>query len=295
MSKANVQGWRQFITAKEEMLNSYDRSKIISKGHKVQTFHGTVAEAEFRKWLSNFLPKKYAVTSGYIVSTENSEDDKLPHYDVIIYEHLEAPVLWIENNPDNSEQGRSLAIPAEYVQGVIEVKSSFDRKTVKDAIEHLKDLKKLMDGIDPINTKYGKFLPRTFFCSIVFFEIREANKYDDKALESIIDGIELRGFEGGVVLRGESKSPLLTGRLKIMTSQAPMEGDIKKPERSILKHNSTFSKSRKISKDFHYIGHIAWFQHYFADYAFDMIARMNGTYQLGKVSSFHGLGQSLEE
>ena len=294
MSKANVQGWRQFITAKEEMLNSYDRSKTMSKGHKVQTFHGTVAEAEFRKWLSNFLPKKYAVTSGYIVSIQNSEDDKLPHFDVIIYEYLEAPVLWIENNPDNSEHGKSLAIPAEYVQGVIEVKSTFSNKTVKDAVKHLKSLKKLMDGIDPVDTLNRKFLPKTFFCSIAFFELKNANKYDDKALESLIDGAELRGFEGGIVLRGESLSSLLTGRLKMITSKEPKDSDLKKSEKSILERGCTLSKSKKIYDNVYNIVYIAWVQVFFADYAFDMIARMNGTYELGKVSSFHGLGQGLE-
>ena len=44
-----------------------------------------------------------------------------PHFDVIIYDELDAPVLWIEDTPDASPQGRSLAIPVEHVRGVLEV------------------------------------------------------------------------------------------------------------------------------------------------------------------------------
>lgn len=158
-----AQGWCQFLTARKNMLDSYDKARIQSRKHKVEAFHGKVAEAEFRKWLEHFLPKKYAVTSGYIISPGVSDNEKIPHFDVIIYEYLESPILWIEESPDMSSQGRSLAIPAEYVKGVIEVKSAFKKNTVKDAIEHLGELKKLMSGIDSINERYKIYLPKDFF------------------------------------------------------------------------------------------------------------------------------------
>ncbi len=79
------QGWKQFLTAKKEMLDSYDQARTHSKAHKVETYHGRVAEAEFRKWLTNFLPKKYGVTSGYIISQGISDVQRAPHFDVIIF------------------------------------------------------------------------------------------------------------------------------------------------------------------------------------------------------------------
>lgn len=163
-----VQGWSQFLTARKEMLDSFDKARTQSRKHKVETYHGNVAEAEFRKWLQNFLPKKYAVTSGYIISPGISDKEKAPHFDVIIYEHLESPILWIEESPDMSTQGRSLAIPAEYVKGVIEVKSAFKKGTVLDAIEHLGELKKLMSDIDKPNERYKMYLPKDFFCGLAF-------------------------------------------------------------------------------------------------------------------------------
>ena len=287
---ANVQGFRQFITAKEEMLDAFDWAKVLSKSHKVQTSHGNVAEAEFRKWLTKFLPKKYAVTSGYIVSTRNSEKDKLIHFDVIIYEHLESPILWVENNPDNSNQGMSLAIPVEYVKGVIEVKSSFCKKTIIDAITHLKELNQFAHS-DTLNPHF-ETLPKTFFSSIVFFEIKEDHKFDEKAVDAIIDSIDLIGFEGGLLLRGDSKEPLLTGRLRPAKSSYFIESTINKPDRCLFTTNAANSKSRKVNESLYYCGQLSWFEFYFAAYAFDIVARMNGTFNPAKLSSRHGFGQS---
>ena len=60
-----AQGWKQFLTGRQEILNAYDRAREQARAHEVETYHGKVAEASFRKWLSGFLPKRYAVTSGY--------------------------------------------------------------------------------------------------------------------------------------------------------------------------------------------------------------------------------------
>jgi hypothetical protein len=84
-----VQGWKQFLTSRKEMLDAYDRAREKAKSHEVEVFHGKVAEAELRKWLSSFLPKRYRVTSGYIVSLGLKSTEKTPHFDVIIYDQLE--------------------------------------------------------------------------------------------------------------------------------------------------------------------------------------------------------------
>lgn len=120
-----TQGWRQFLTARTRMLAAYDIAKDQGSNSSVKTRHGLVAEAEFRKWLSEFLPKRYGVTSGFIVSPGISGSEHMVHYDVIVYDQLESPILLVEDNPDSSGQGRSLAIPVEYVRAVIEVKSAF--------------------------------------------------------------------------------------------------------------------------------------------------------------------------
>ena len=98
------QGWGQILTGRQEILDAYDRARQQAR-HEAETFHGRVAEGAFRRWLQGFLPKRYGVTSGYIVSPGLASDVRAPHFDVIIYDQLESPVLWVEENPDASRQG----------------------------------------------------------------------------------------------------------------------------------------------------------------------------------------------
>lgn len=134
MSKLTLQvpsqGWKQILTARDDLLSAYDRARKQARAHEVETFHGRVAEAEFRRWLAGFLPKRYGVTSGYIISPGMDGNCKAPHFDVIIFDQLESPVLWIEDHSDASPQGRSRAIPVEFVQCVLEVKASFSAENV---------------------------------------------------------------------------------------------------------------------------------------------------------------------
>lgn len=190
------QGWSQFLTARKEMLDAFDQARQKARAHEVETYHGRVAESEFRKWLSTFLPKRYGVTSGYIVSPGLKSTDKTPHFDVIIYDQLESPVLWVEDYPDVSPQGRSLAIPVEYVRGILEIKSSFSPKTVGSAIDHLKDLLPLMGGPDEPNERYKLHLPPAFCCGLIFFDLMKEHEFSEAALSKIISGGSSEDFLG---------------------------------------------------------------------------------------------------
>jgi hypothetical protein len=280
------QGWKQFLTSRHEILDAYDRAKERAKSHEVETYHGRVAEAQLRNWLSGFLPKKYGVTSGYIVSPGLRHDQKTPHYDVIIYDSQNSPVLWIEGDPDRSEQGRSIAIPVEHVQCVLEVKSRFSSSTAAAAIEHLKDLQPLMGGIDDPKERYKLHLPANFVCGLIFFELRKEDEFSSAALSRIIDGVGLRGFFGGLILRGQGHDRPVSGRLHMLRSETPTEeGD----RRSLLSGMS-IAKSIKVADDFHISAAIMWVETNFAQFAFDLIALMHGTYEPGRISSFYGLG-----
>ena len=284
------QGWKQFLTAKKEMLDSFDKAKELSKKRAVQTFHGNVAEGEFRKWLQNFLPKKYAVTSGYIISQGIPDSKNLPHFDVIIYEHLEAPTLWIENNPDSSDQGKSRAIPAEFVKSVIEVKSSFEKSTVNDAIQHLSKLKELLKGTDKNDERYKLYLPPDFFCSIAFFELREKNKKDFDALLGLNKGLELRGFYGGVILRGDGHEIDLTCKLQIIKGDNALFKSIEEVDSLLNSH--AIIESKKLNEVISIGPSFSWSEMNFSEFSFDIIALLNGTYESGRLSSFYGIGTS---
>lgn len=286
----SAQGWKQFLTSRNEMLDAYDRAREYAKSHKVETYHGTVAEAKFREWLTNFLPKRYGVTAGYIISQGVSSKQKVPHFDVIIYDAIESPILWIEEHPDTSDAGKSMAIPAEYVAGVLEVKSSFTPTSVKKAVNHLCDLEILMGGIDDADAKYKFYLPPNFFCGLVFFELRDKYKSSEKALYNLISVEALRGFIGGLILRGENHRKPVTGKLNLVLHESQMDSIFPKPKFSLL-NGAALSKSIKINNK-HIGAMLTWAEPFFSQFAFDLIAIIRGDFEVGKVSSFHGFGAS---
>jgi len=123
-------GWKEFLRNRKDILAEFDKILEQTTNRPIHVAHGQAVEAYIRKWLAEFLPKKYAVTSGYIIPDLYDDSGKIYHYDIIIYNRLESPVLWTEGNQDNSEQGKSRAIPAKYVVAVYEVKSRLTKKTL---------------------------------------------------------------------------------------------------------------------------------------------------------------------
>jgi hypothetical protein len=290
---AKTQGWEQFLTARRELLDAFDRAKEKTKSHKVRTQHGRTAEAAVRNWLSNFLPMKYGVTSGYIISQGMPEGVKTPHFDVIIYNKLESPVLWSDTNSDLSSDGSSRAIPAEHVQAVIEVKSSFDATSAAKAIKQLFELRPLLKEIDPVDERYKMYLPPNFFNAVIYFEDRGRQRYNKTALSKAIPRRPLRGFFGGIILRANdvqtdealrmiflvSKRMLVPskGRLNPTTNKIPLSVITEVP----MANHHTFSNG------YHIGGMLIGGKSAFAMFAFDLLALLDGTYESGRISSQH--------
>jgi hypothetical protein len=310
--RIRVQGWKQFLISKKEMLDAFDRAKEKAKARKVETLHGEVAEAELRKWLSSFLPKRYGVTAGYIVSQWALDHVKLPHFDAIIYDQLESPVLWREDHSDLSPDGFSRALPAEHVYAVIEVKSSLDSSTTAAAIKHLSDLHPLLVSMDAPNMRYRRYLPPDFFTAVVFFELREEHEFSKTALNNLVPPKELRGYFGGIVLRGENLLPEKCGRVRMFLSETELESPVGKGKKSLLAGPPwPWADSRAFTTEDYHLGmritpwseeevaqyapgsHLStmliWGEAEFAQFAFDVVALLKGAYQMSLPSSFHGL------
>ena len=285
------QGWKQILTARKDMLDAYDRAREQARSHEVETYHGKVAEAKFREWLAGFLPKRFGVTAGYVVSSGLRSVQKTPHFDVIIYDALESPVLWIEDNPDNSAGGCSLAIPVEHVRAVLEVKSHFSLSTVKAAIEHLRDLADLLRGLDKADERYKLYLPPNFRCGMVFFELRLEDAHSKAALQAVIDGIGLRGFFGGMILRGEGHTLPHSARVLLTQSEEPSSGSV--PSSPLLEIG--ISDTVQVADRVHIGAMIQWAEAGFAQFAFDLLAMIQGTFRPGYLSSFYGIGSSFTE
>ncbi len=284
-----VSGWVEFITEKLAMLDTFERSKIQIVNRPTQTGKGPVAEAEFRQWLRQFLPKKYSVTSGYIISQADTFTlrsklkNKLLHYDVIIYDELNSPILWVESNSDSSEQGEKRAIPAEYVCGVLEVKSTFNEKNISDAFNKLDELAPLLAKINDENEPYRRYIRKEFYMGMVFFEYlkKDQEEHNQRLLNKMVPVNFQRGFMGGIILQAEGMDRRVTGKFQYAIGNEPSKYDGIAP--------NGWLKSREVEPGKHLRCLLHWTQSCFAQFAFDLIAVMNGTYRPGFASSLHGL------
>ena len=247
--------------------------------------HGDVGEAAVRNWLIAFLPKRYGVTAGYVRSQGVPDSFQSSHFDVIVYDQLEAPTLWTEENRDKSQAGRARIIPAEHVGAIIEVKSAFHRRSVGDAAAKLRELTPLMTAEDAVGERYPRFLPATAVLAMLFFELRAADRNDVAALDQFREISFNRPFYGGVILRGEGLGQDDTGIVGPAISDEPMEPLI--TERGLLWGTSLAGTIQKDSQLLTAI--LMWSDTNFARFAFDLVALLKGTYIHGRVSSFHGL------
>lgn len=276
------QGWKQFLTLKADLLAGYDKAKTLAEGKPIQVSQGNVAEHSIRKWLSDFLPKKYGVASGYIVSQNLDDSAKLRHYDVIIYDALNSPVFWIEGE----DTDRCLAIPSEYVLGVIEVKSSLTPKSSRDAIEKLQELEYFLpaENLDT-NSPYSHFFPGNFFTATIFFELPEKYKHSKKILNNL--SYLNRHYLGGIVLRVGELKELNTGSFSFVASDGNERRQVKTNGLSLL-DGSVFSKPGLLGGQYVDLGFFIA-PIFFSKFAFDIIALLNDTYRVGRLSSMHAL------
>lgn len=283
-----IQGLKQFLAVKQEMLAQYEVAKIYSKANIVKASHGNVAEAMLRNWLSEFLPKRYGVTSGRIISPDLTDKDVAPHYDVIIYEQMDSPVLWIEDNLDNSQQGKVRAIPVDYVCAVLEVKSTLNATTAKQSIKKLEELRHLLEHKKNESFNYQKYLPENFCSAAVFFEIKQDNEYNGNILNNLLPQKRLRGYLGGVILKGESANINSTGFFTMNLSDKPTKSNVGNNSQSLIDSRAE-STSIEYENNVHHNIFLSWGTSQFAWFAFVLLSKINGTELPSFIPSFHGL------
>src|SRR5579872_2100128 len=226
---AGTQGWREFLGERQLLLAEYAVARTRAASRPMKTEPGVVAEAVFRRWLTRFLPFRYGVTSGFIVSSGRSDSEPLKHFDVVIYDKLNSPVLWRADNPDQSSQGSMLAIPVEHVLAVLEIKASLNARHARDAKSKLTELAPLLSDADKEHEPYPVYLPRTFVCGTVFFTVDPAARHQAAALNPFAElAAELpRGYIGGFILAPSVDSTdCAAGRIHLFNSSTPVQTDI---------------------------------------------------------------------
>ncbi len=151
----------------------------------------------------------------------------------------------------------------------------------------------MMGGFDDRNDRYKLHLPPVFSCGLVFFDLSQEHQFSKSALNKIVSGIDLRGFFGGVILRGEGCRKDVTGKLMLLDSATPITSTIGKGKESLFQ--SPMSDSVEIADGRHCGATLNWAEYNFSQFGFGVIAMMQGTYQVGRLSSFYGMGTSEQE
>ena len=222
------------------------------------------------------------------MSQGQTDKTKLPHFDVIIYDQIESPVLWIKASPDTKSGKESRAIPAEYVRCVLEVKSAFKSESVTGALEHLSDLDPLLAGIDaPTAGPFKKFLSPHFFTAVIFFELRAENRNAWAQLFKFVPETVDRVWPIGLILRGDGLRPEFSATIRLTRSTDSPPIPIRRFGQDLLAP-LVLSDSRALAGT-HWSAGLTWTSNEFAAFAFDLLAILNGTYQPGRSSSTHGM------
>jgi hypothetical protein len=286
ITPTGAQGWEQFLASKHDMLYRFELAQRYSRSHRVRTWQGTTAEAVFREWLSQFLPKRFGVSAGRIISQGKTQADLTPHYDVVIYDQVEASVLWIESNPDRSHQGRTLAVPAEYVHGVLEVKATLTAATAAAALRKLEELRLLTDESDPAGALYPQYLPANSILGMVFFQMKRSVQFDRSLLNRFLPRTHLNRYYGALILGDEGLDPDETGMVRLGCSDAPTTSTVGRHAESLLT-GMPVSDSVFYPDSGYHACYIDWSKANFAHVAFDLVAAMKGRFRHGYASSLH--------
>lgn len=180
-------GWREFFENRKKILDKFDQAKNLNINRPTRTSHGVVVEQAVRDWLEEFLPGKYGITSGYVIPDIVSMEYKLYHYDIIIYNRLDSPVLWTESD----SSGKAQAIPAKFIYHIIEVKSTFDGKNIRDGLKKIKSL-----------DEFKEFLPDHFKSSLLFVEMKNGVINKQNILRKFYGSLPF-SFNEALILRSE--------------------------------------------------------------------------------------------
>jgi hypothetical protein len=105
---------------KQAVLRCY-----LEAGREIATHPGAKgdgSELHWKEMLSEFLPKRYQVSKGFVVDSAGKRSDQI---DVIIHDQFFSPLLW--------EDGGHMYVPAEGVYAVFEVKQDHNLEYIKYA------------------------------------------------------------------------------------------------------------------------------------------------------------------
>ena len=102
--------------AEMEAALTANRRVIPHEGEK-----GAASELRWRSMLETYLPRRYAVTSGFVVDHRDGVSEQI---DIIIHDVQYSPLLF--------QAGATSFVPAESIYAVFDVKQVINRRTLRD-------------------------------------------------------------------------------------------------------------------------------------------------------------------
>ncbi|MGX9726525.1 MAG: DUF6602 domain-containing protein [Candidatus Electronema sp. VV] len=270
-------GVDSFFAEREKLLAGYAIAKKQTSDDAVKTEHGNTAEFLARRWLQSFLPKRFGVCKGYIITPcVYIKERELEEWDIIIYDAIESPILFTRGTDSELRQ----AIPIEHVRAVIEVKAALTPDAAKRSADKLLKLERYMGNND--NDFYPEFICNPFVCAALFFEtnVKELKEYQ-KALTQLSQLYRKNlPFMGSLVLKSQAE-PDHSGYLQMFEDNGFISAD-----NPLRKEMSIFSAEDGKQMLFGTFGYCA---NHYPMFLFDLLAFMRGTFRKGKVSSTYGI------
>lgn len=135
-----------YLNRQQSLVAKFREASSLQHGTTV----GDATEAGWRSVLKDFLPKKYGVSSGFIIDSFGGQSDQI---DIIIHDQQYSP-LFLRTPPDN------LVIPAESVYAVFEVKQSLNKDHVRYASDKINSVRSLQRTSAPIKHAGGVYAAR---------------------------------------------------------------------------------------------------------------------------------------
>lgn len=164
-----------YLAAVYRQIN--DMIEVKSKGSKLMNHsleEGLSNEEIIRKTLRRILPRRYGIGKGKVTNTEG---DMSKQCDVIIYDALSCPNLFVDDHMNQ-------ILPLEGVYAVIEVKTRLTASKIEESFDQIYSVKSLSNEIIDVSTNdLIQIIPP--LAHVIAFR-------DDRSLETIYDNYVTR-------------------------------------------------------------------------------------------------------
>ncbi len=141
---------------------------------------GRLNESHLKKVLRQYLPEKYGIGTGFIVSNKSLEAKDNPQLDIIIYDKI--------NNAPLYKSETFGIYPVEMVYAYIEVKTTLNISEIKSAFEINKRIRALAEDKHYIGQPFIKIAPRFYI-----FAYKSNPKNKAKMVQNVVDSFRTNG------------------------------------------------------------------------------------------------------